>query len=185
MYLYICVFFYVSVVKWSNAVYRPFRRCTLVNSIPNIQFKAKYYNSINKLSIHWLIHTYTQSTGHTYFFNIMYNVSNTGTIAPQVNQQVTHHHHSHLINKLSINALRMTVDCGMVWLESPDQMSEYKSGLCRYKYISQYTMWNVHPVELSSLVGYLPWGSNALGRMLLDRLDLTGVWNLGDLDKKK
>lgn len=113
------MFFYVSVVTWSNAVYRPFRRCTLVNSIPNIQFKAKYYNSINKLSIHWLIHTYTQSTGHTYFFNIMYNVSNTGTIAPQVNQQVTHHHHSHLINKLSINALRMTVDCGMVWLESP------------------------------------------------------------------
>lgn len=112
------MFFYVSVVTWSNAVYRPFRRCTLVNSIPNIQFKAKCYNqSTNFPYTDLYIHILSQLDTH--IFLISCNVSNTGTIAPQVNQQVTHHHHSHLINKLSINALRMTVDCGMVWLESP------------------------------------------------------------------
>lgn len=70
----------------------------------------------NQQTFHTLTYTYIYSVNwtHIFFFNIMYNVSNTGTIAPQVNQQVTHHHHSHLINKLSINALRMTVDCGMV-----------------------------------------------------------------------
>lgn len=112
------MFFYVSVVTWSNAVYRPFRRCTLVNFIPNIQFKAKCYNqSTNFPYTDLYIHILSQLDTH--IFLISCNVSNTGTIAPQVNQQVTHHHHSHLINKLSINALRMTVDCGMVWLESP------------------------------------------------------------------
>lgn len=132
----LCNCTYVSVVTWSNAVYRPFRRCTLVYSIPNIQFKAKCYNqSTNFPYTDLYIHILSQLDTH--IFLISCNVSNTGTIAPQVNQQVTHHHHSHLINKLSINALRMTVDCGMVWLESPDQMSEYIFGLCRYKYISQ------------------------------------------------
>lgn len=120
-----CTYVCFSMFRWSCEVMQftdPFAENATIQST-NFPYTDLYIHILSQLDTH--------------IFLISCNVSNTGTIAPQVNQQVTHHHHSHLINKLSINALRMTVDCGMVWLESPDQMSEYISGLCRYKYISQ------------------------------------------------
>lgn len=111
-----CTYVFFSMFRWSREVMQftdPFADVHqfILFQIYNLRLNATI-QSTNFPYTDLYIHILSQLDTH--IFLISCNVSNTGTIAPQVNQQVTHHHHSHLINKLSINALRMTVDCGMV-----------------------------------------------------------------------